>query len=220
MIKALIFDFDGLILDTEAPDYQAWQEIYREYGQELSVNVWGRIIGGTGFATFDAIAHLEGLVGRPLDGAALNARWRARGDELIAAQPILPGVEAHLGAAQRQGLRLAIASSSSHEWVDGHLARLGLLHYFEVVKCADDVQRAKPDPQLFLAALAALAIQPGEAIVYEDSPNGVKAAKTAGIFVVAVPNSLTGQLSLDGADLLLPSLASLSLEELLQVVTP
>jgi len=220
MIKALLFDFDGLILDTETTEYQAWQEIFREYNQELPVEDWGQIVGGAGFSTFDAVSHLERLTSRALDRAALNARWRARGDELIATQPVLPGVEVHLRDAKRLGLRLAIASSSGHDWVDGHLARLGLSHYFDVVKCADDVQRTKPAPELFLAALSALAIRANEAIAYEDSPNGVEAAKAAGIFVVAVPNPLTSQLNLDGADLTLPSLASLSLEELLKTVTP
>ncbi len=224
MIKALIFDFDGLILDTETPEYIAWQEIFAEHGCELSLDMWGQVIGGAGFSDFDAASHLEELlrsahpVSQPLDHAALNAHWRQRGDELIAAQAILPGVRDYLDDAQRLGLRLAIASSSKHSWVDTHLNRLGLWHYFEIIKCADDVARTKPDPELYRAALAALHIRAEEAIVFEDSPNGVKAAKRAGIFVVAVPNPLTARLWIDGADLTLKSLADLPLGELLKRV--
>ena len=120
-----------------------------------------------------------------------------------------------LDDARRLGLRLAIASSSPHNWVDRYLTRLGLFDYFEIIKCADDVPRVKPDPGLFLAALSALHLQADEAIVFEDSPNGLKAAKSAGLFTVAVPIVLTRQLGVDGADIVLPSLASLRLEELL-----
>lgn len=235
MLKAIIFDFDGLILDTETPEYIAWQEIFAEHGCELSLDMWGQVVGGAGFSDFDAASHLEELLrstysvrstcsvghpfdcaqGRPVDHAALNARWRQRGDELIAAQAILPGVRDYLDDAQRLGLRLAIASSSKHSWVDTHLNRLGLWDYFEIIKCADDVSRTKPDPELYRAALAALHIRAEEAIVFEDSPNGVRAAKAAGIRAVAVPNFLTHQLKIEGADCTLKSLADIRLEELL-----
>ncbi len=218
MLKAIIFDFDGLILDTETPEYIAWQEIFAEHGCELSLDMWGQVVGGAGFTTFDAAAHLEKLTGQPLDRATLNARWRARGDELIAAQPILPGVQGYLAEAERLNLKLAIASSSPHSWVDTHLARLGLLAHFERIICADDVTRTKPHPDLFLAALSALSLRAEETIVLEDSPNGVRAAKAAGIFVVAVPNPLTARLWIDGADLTLKSLADLPLGELLERV--
>ncbi len=215
MIRALIFDFDGLVLDTETPEYIVLQEIYRDHGQELAVEDWGRIVGGSGAATFDAVEALERLTGRELDRAAINARWRREADARIAAQPVLPGVREILDGAREIGLRLAVASSSPHIWVDGHLARLRLMDYFEVIKCAEDVSRVKPDPELYLAALSALGVQANEAVVFEDSPNGVRAGRAAGIFTIAVPNPLTAQLKVDGADLMLASLADISLEELL-----
>jgi putative hydrolase of the HAD superfamily len=215
MIRFLILDFDGLILDTETPDYTAWQEIYAGYGCSISIHDWGQIIGGTGFSDFDPVSAIEQQTGLTLDHAALNARWRKRGDELIAALPVLPGVRDYLDAARTLGLRIAAASSSDHAWVDGHLKRLGLWDYFEAVLCSEDVRRTKPDPELFVKTLAALGARADEALVFEDSPNGVKAAKAAGIRVVAVPNPLTEQLAITGADLVLPSLAALPLADLL-----
>ncbi|HZR44121.1 MAG TPA: HAD family hydrolase [Ktedonobacteraceae bacterium] len=218
MIKALIFDFDGLIIDTEVPDYQSWQEIYQERDCQLPLALWTGYIGKAA-ELFDAYAHLEQLSGQPVDRATVRIRRRKRYIELVAAQPILPGVEAYITTAKRLGLKLAVASSGTREWVVGHLTQRGLLAYFDQITCADDVQRAKPDPDLYLTTLAALGIQAEEAIALEDSPNGVLAANRAGIFCVAIPNPLTCQLPLDHADLRLASLQDLPLEDLLSRLT-
>jgi beta-phosphoglucomutase-like phosphatase (HAD superfamily) len=108
-----------------------------------------------------------------------------------------------------------VASSSSVGWVDGHLRRLGLRDAFAVVRCAGDVPRVKPDPALYLSVLEATGIPAAEALALEDSPNGVLAAKRAGLACVAVPNPLTARLDLGAADLRLGSLAELPLSELL-----
>jgi putative hydrolase of the HAD superfamily len=136
------------------------------------------------------------------------------------AQPVMPGVLDYLQGAKRLGLKLAIASSSSHSWVDTHAQRLGIFAYFDKVITSDEVgiERTKPHPDLFLLALEQLNVRANEAIVFEDSPNGVKAAQSAGIFVVAVPNSVTSLLSIENANLTLNSLADLSLIELLNQV--
>lgn len=217
MIRALIFDFDGLILDTEAPALQSWQELYAEHGADFPVDAWAATIGTAG-GVFDPFAYLETQLGRPLDRAALRARRARRKLELTAAQELLPGVLDYLQAARRLGLAVGLASSSGFDWVGGHLERFGLSGHFACIRCAGDVARAKPEPDLYLAVLAALGVQPQEAIALEDSPNGVRAAKRAGLVCVAVPNPITGRFPLDHADLRLPSLAALPLEELLQRV--
>jgi HAD superfamily hydrolase (TIGR01509 family) len=147
----------------------------------------------------------------------LRARFRSESDALILQQPIMPGVVDYLNEARRLGLRLAVASSSPHNWVDTHLARLGLADRFDFTICGDDVPpgRTKPHPDLFLKALDALNIKAGEAIVFEDSPNGVTAARAAGIFVVRVPNPITLLLKTDGANLTLDSLSQIPLPKLL-----
>jgi HAD superfamily hydrolase (TIGR01509 family) len=216
MIKALIFDFDGLIVDTEGPDYQAWQETYESFGCTLPLEKWAAEIGTYG--AFDPYDYLARQLGRSIDRGAVRARRRARFAELIEQQAVLPGIESYLRDARERGLRVGIASSSPRSWVTGHLARFGLDQSFDCIKTADDVERVKPDPALYLAALDALGAQAHEALAFEDSPNGAAAATRAGIYCVAVPNHLTRQLALDAANLRLASLADLPLGALLAQV--
>jgi HAD superfamily hydrolase (TIGR01509 family) len=215
--KALIFDFDGLIIDTELPDYESWQDVYRSHGCELAVETWGQIVGGTGASDFDPHTYLEELCGQKLDREEVWISRRKQYLYSISEQPVLPGVLDYLDEAERLGLKLAVASSSPENWVRGHLARLGLYQRFAAVKTADDVNRTKPDPELYVATLEELKVKADQAVVFEDSPNGVRAANAAGIFTVAVPNKLTAQLPMQ-ANLSLNSLAELSLGELLKRV--
>jgi HAD superfamily hydrolase (TIGR01509 family) len=215
MIKALIFDFDGLILDTETPDFESWRDVYREFGHDLSLEVWGQIVGGFSASDFRPLPNLEALLGRDLTPLNLHARVKERNHARILALSPLPGVLETLQAARRLGLRLAVASSSRHGWVDGHLTRLGLDSFFETVKCSEDVSQTKPEPELYLSALAALRVSPHEAVAFEDSPHGVTAARRAGIFVIAVPNQVTAQLEIVGENLRLRSLADLDLGDFL-----
>lgn len=217
MLKALIFDFDGLILDTETPEFLTWQAIYREHGFDLPEERWGSIVGGLGQSHFDAAAHLAELTRGGADAALARAMHRSRSDAMILSQAVLPGVMDILEAARLRGLGLAVASSSPHAWVDGHLSRLGLFDRFGHILCAEDVPagRTKPHPDLFLKALEALGARADEALVFEDSPNGVKAARAAGIFVVAAPNPTTCRLAFEGESLRVDSLADLPLADLL-----
>jgi HAD superfamily hydrolase (TIGR01509 family) len=214
VIRALIFDFDGLVLDTETAIFQSYQEIYRSLGVDLSLERWAQGVGTTD-ASYDPLDDLEALLESEVDRDSLQARQRQREAELIAAQPVRPGVVDYLQAARRLGLKIGMASSSSCAWITGHLSRLGLLEYFDCVQGRDDVRQSKPDPELYLSALQKLGVSNPQAIVFEDSPNGILAARRAGLFCVAVPNPVTRSLPLDGADLRLESLADLPLEALL-----
>lgn len=215
MIKGLIFDFDGLILDTETPEYQAISAAYAEHGQHLPVTLYGSVVGAQYGQQFDPVVHLSSLVGTPIDASAFWERVDQQRMDIIARNQPLPGVENYLETAKQRGLKLAVASSSPHSWVDGHLQRLGLFHYFDVIQCKDDVHQIKPAPDLFLAALGALQLRAEEALVFEDSRNGVLAAQAAGIRVVLVPNSVTVHLDIREESLRLASLADMPLDNLL-----
>jgi HAD superfamily hydrolase (TIGR01509 family) len=214
-IGGLLFDFDGLLIDTETPSRRAYEELYRDHGHELPLDRWATLVGTIG-AEFDPDEHLEQLVGRPLDRERLAARRRARELALCDLEDLRPGIEDYVAGAEDRGLLTAIVSSSSQEWIARHLERLGRAGRWDAIVAADgNVSRAKPQPTLYLEALDVLGLGPHEAIAFEDSLNGVRAAKAAGIFCVAVPNPITKSFALDEADLLLESLEDLPLDELL-----
>jgi HAD superfamily hydrolase (TIGR01509 family) len=214
MIRAIVFDFDGLILDTEEPVYRSWLEVYEAHGEELPFERWVQIVGSTTIG-FHPQRHLEERLGRALPKEVLDRRIGRR-TELVLAQKLLPGVVQHIDQAKALGLKVGVASSSTAEWVRGHLTRLGILEQFDCLRCRDDVANAKPEPDLYIAVLKCLGVAASEAIAIEDSPNGVMAAKRAGLRCVAIPNSITATLDLSGADVLLGSLAETSLADLLK----
>lgn len=216
MVRAIVFDFDGLILETEEPIYRSWVEVYRAHGEELPFDRWVEIVGST-TSRFHPQHHLEARLGRPLSAEVLERRIGRR-TEMILAQGALPGVVDHIEAARKMGLKLGVASSSTQEWVRAHLERLGILDRFDCLRCRDDVAQAKPEPDLYVAVLEGLGTKAEEAIAIEDSPNGIVAAKSAGLRCVAVPNAITARLDLSQADLVISSLADVTLPELIETL--
>jgi HAD superfamily hydrolase (TIGR01509 family) len=215
-VRAFLFDFDGLILDTEFAARAGWEWLYREHGHELPADLWATLVGTT-HAPWDPRAHLEELVGEPLEWEELDERRYAHEIALIEAEELRPGIADYLAAARRHGLKRAIVSSSTRPWVDMHLERLEEAVGWDAICTADgDPARAKPAPALYLEALDLLGVAAREAVAFEDSPHGVRAAKAAGVFCVAIPNEVTRELGLEeaGADLVLDSLADLPPEDL------
>jgi HAD superfamily hydrolase (TIGR01509 family) len=205
MIRALIFDFDGLILDTETCVFEAWRNTYADHGQVLPRDRWLDAIGSD-HASYDPLEELRALVGAELDVEEIHRRRRNFRDEQLHQLEQMPGVLASLEHARERRIGLAIASSSPMEWVGDHIERLGLSHFFEQIVTADQVRAAKPAPDLYLRAVELLGVHPSDAIALEDSPNGVAAAKAAGLYCVAVPGPMTRTLSFAAADAVLPSL--------------
>jgi HAD superfamily hydrolase (TIGR01509 family) len=214
VIRAVIFDFDGLIVDTEGPIFRAWQRIYRERGQDLPLERWLTIIG-TASSAFDPVTDLGERTGEPLDKDELQALERLYYREATALQQLLPGVDDYLRDARQLQLKVAIASSSGRTWVTEHLDRFGIGHHFDAIVCREDVTHTKPDPELYQRALLSLGVDANAALALEDSSNGIRAAKAAGLYCVAVPNPLTAGLDLSQADLRLPSLTAMSLRALI-----
>jgi HAD superfamily hydrolase (TIGR01509 family) len=217
MIQALIFDFDGLLVDTETPAFESWRALYAEQGHELTLEVWQGALGTN--HGFDAAAHLELLLDRPSDRSALIARRLESKRALSAEQPLLPGAREIL--EQARGLRLpcAVASSSGRAWVEGWLHQHGIYDQFICIRTADDVSLTKPAPDLFLSAAACLGLPPAACLVFEDSPNGILAARAAGMPCVAVPGAITSRLVLPPVDLVLPALDALPLAEIIATVS-
>jgi HAD superfamily hydrolase (TIGR01509 family) len=210
-----VLDFDGLVLDTETPLYVSWNEIYREADLEVQPEEWASILG-TAADPPAAYEFLERHLGLPIDREAVRARRAAREAELLTCERPLPGVRTLLRDAKAVGISAAIASSSERSWVEGHLARFALSEFFDVLVCAEDVEHTKPAPDLYLTALRRLRVGAREAMAFEDSPRGVEAAKSAGLFCVAVPNAVTRSADFARADIVIPSLASRSLARLIR----
>jgi HAD superfamily hydrolase (TIGR01509 family) len=207
----LVFDFDGLICDTESSSFETARTIYAEYGVELTVAQWQDRIGTHARPWY---ADLEAVVGPLSDRDTVMERRRLAHHEQVRAEAAMPGVEAFVVRAAEAGLALAVASSSSAGWVTEHLDRLGLLDRFAAVSCANADVPAKPDPRVYQLAVDQLGAAATEAVAFEDSPNGVAAARAAGLRCVAVPNRLTESLDLSAADLVVSSFLDLRIEDL------
>src|SRR5262249_27914527 len=162
-VRAFLFDFDGLILDTELASRAGWELLYREQGHELPADLWATLVGTT-HAPWDPRAHLEELVGEPLDWEALHERRYAHEIALSEAEERRPGIAESPAAARQHALKRAIVSSSSRSWVDMHLERLEEAVGWDAICTADgDPARAKPSPTLYLEALGLLGVEAHEA---------------------------------------------------------
>ena len=218
MIKAIIFDFDGLILDTEMPEYLSWLQVYQYFGLDLPIQEWAAIIGrGASTITTTPYDDLEDQLRRRIHRPTVRKKRREIFLKLMQEKTLMPGMTALLEEAKSQGLLLGVASSSPRSWVVGYLEQLGIIHCFYTIHCGDEVALAKPDPELYLTALAALNLSAGDAVALEDSPNGVAAAKAAGIYCIAVPNDLTRHTSLAHADMVIEGLDRLSLLDIVRI---
>jgi HAD superfamily hydrolase (TIGR01509 family) len=211
-----VFDFDGLVLDTETPLFQAWQEIFAEVGLSVSEAHWAAMLGAEADPK-GPYEFLERHLCRPVDREALRQRRLRREEVLLEGEAPLPGVRSTLAEARSRGLHVAIASSSDRPWVSRHLSHFGLDRFFETVVCADDVARTKPAPDLYLEALRRLGVSSAEAIAFEDSDHGAAAAKAANLFCVLVPNTITRHHVPAHADLVLGSLEEVALVDLLRI---
>jgi HAD superfamily hydrolase (TIGR01509 family) len=210
-VKALIFDYDGLIVDSESPEFESWQKVYAEHGQSLDLKSWVHFIGGT--VVMDPKQDLEQRVGRSLDWKPIQELRLKHHHELMASKAILPGVATLMESARAQGWKVGVASSSSSSWVEGGLERFGLLRYVQTIRTRDRVQHLKPHPEPYLSALADLGSEAAGSFAFEDSKIGVASAKAAGLTVIAVPNDLTRLQDLSAADRILDSLEHFSLPE-------
>ncbi len=185
-MKAAIFDMDGLIIDSEPLWRFAERTAFARVCLELSDDDCRRTTGlrSDEVVEFWYVRHPWNGVGR--DDVVRDLESRVA--DLISSrgQP-MPGVERTLDLLRGAGVRLGLASSSSHELIGVVLATLGLNDAFEVICSGADEERGKPDPAVYLTAIRRLGIEAADGVAFEDSVAGVKAAHAAGLFVIAVP---------------------------------
>lgn len=204
-IDALVFDFDGLLMDTETASLRVWQYLWRSHGLELDVSTFFAAHGGDVIA--ERYAALAAAVGPGYDQEANHATRIAYRDEVHAALELADGVAAWLDEARDLGLRLAVASSSHRDWVTDHLRAAGCLDRFELLACGDEVDTVKPDPAVYLLALDRLGVPAEHAMAFEDTVHGVAAAKAAGLHCVAIPHPHADRSAFTAADHVLTSAA-------------
>lgn len=202
--RALLYDFDGLIVDTEWPIYQAWLKTFQDHGHALPLEVFNQCIG-TDFETWSPKTHLESLTGAPIEWSSLDDARQASIEKNLEGAQAMTGIPEAVEWGRKSGFLMGVVSSSSHRWVDGWLSKIDLLDHFDITVCRDDAPRIKPAPDLYLEAAQRLRIDPASCLVIEDSVNGIKAAKAAGMANVAIPNRVTSCCDFSLADHLIGS---------------
>ena len=212
-VKALVFDFDGLLMDTETTLLESWRWEWRRHGLELDPAGFFAAHGGD--ANEPRYQALAAAVGPTYDRASSYRLRREYRAALNAALVPAPGVVGWLDRAAELGLRLAVASSSSFDHVGPMLDQAGLRTRFEVLATGEEVAEHKPDPAVYRLALNRLGLPAAEAVAFEDTAHGVAAAQAAGLRCVAVPNPHASRAAFTAADLLLVSAADLPLDAVL-----
>ena len=216
MIKGIIFDFDGLILDTETHHFRILQDMFTAHGSELPIERWQQEIGThTGFSPF---RYLEEQIEREIERSKLQRQVKEKFHATLEAEKARAGVEDYLKAAKELDLKVGLASSSDYRWVSSHLKNLGLYDSFDCIKTSDNVEKVKPDPALYLEAAYCLGLQPKECLAFEDSANGALAAKSAGMDCVIVPNEVTHTMDFCSVEHRLASMADMPLHEVIEHV--
>ena len=209
-LQAVVFDFDGVCIDTEFARFKSWQMIFESFGCVLPKDEWIKNIGSASWVS-DPFVILEKMTRKKLDRSVYEAMHRVNEVEITNTMSLQPGLIDRLREAQALNIKCAIASSSSHRWVDGNLERRGIRELFAATVCRSDTERHKPDPQPYTLACERLGVIPEQAIAIEDSPAGVAAARGAGLYTVAVPCSMTADMDFSKANRIIGSLEEISL---------
>ncbi|OPA81284.1 hypothetical protein BVG16_02915 [Paenibacillus selenitireducens] len=217
MIKAVVFDFDGLTLDTESSWYESLKQVYTKYGVEFPEESFFQTVG-TFDGDFKPYQFLSNALQGTPDSESLKEEVHAIFHDIMSQKQLREGILDYLESAKKLGLKIGLASSSTKSWVESYLRAYGIYEYYDCIHTSDDVSRVKPDPELYLLALRSLGVEGHEAVAFEDSLHGLHAAKAAGLYGVVVPNAVTHHLPFTTHDWKLASMADMSLAELIQQI--
>jgi putative hydrolase of the HAD superfamily len=212
-VSAVVFDFDGLLMDTESTSLASWRYEWSQWGLSLDEGTFFADHGGD--VTEERYAALAAAAGPSYDRQLSHARRTAYRDRLHQGLGLAAGIPGWISDAASLGLRLAVASSSPRSWVAGHLERAGVAEIFEVLACGDEVAGHKPAPDVYVLALHRLGVGSGCAVAVEDTAHGVAAARAAGLRCIAIPNPFADRSRFGEANLVLASAAELSLSQAL-----
>lgn len=215
MIKAIIFDFDGLTIDTEYALYESFCDILEMEPGGIPIKEYAVHIGTDSSSLFNFILSIA-------NGSLTREEIIEKSTVLHKGKLSKPfardGIEDYLKAAREKGLKIGLASSSYKNWVEQFLIELNILHYFDVIQTRDNVKKVKPDPEIYQNVVKLLGLEPSEAIAFEDSLNGSKAALAAGLNCVVVPNRITQYLPFDNYHLRLDSMSDKSLQDVISCI--
>ncbi len=217
MLKAVIFDFDGTILDTESREYTIWSEIYNSYNQILPIDLWVKFIGTT-WGSFDPAMHLQEFCDEKIDIKNIKSIAHEKFLALLDVSPLRSGIEELITELVNNSILLAIASSSPFHWIKRHLEHRGLLNKFSYISTADDVEIVKPAPDIYRSLLNKMNLVSADVVSFEDSRNGIKSSLASGIFCIAVPNEITKYTDLSEANMIISSMKDIKLSELKRLV--
>jgi HAD superfamily hydrolase (TIGR01509 family) len=203
-IRAVVFDLDGLMFDTEALFFRVASEMLRDRGKVFTVEIMRAMIGRQPSESGRAFQTLAGL---DEDPEALMSEAKGRFEALIdtAVQP-MPGLIFLLDHLRTLDVPLAVGTSSGRAYANRLLRGHGLIDRFAFALCREDVTLHKPDPEIYRTAAGKFGVEPAEVMVLEDTPTGLLAAKDAGTFAVGVPHDHSPESDLAGADLIVKSL--------------
>lgn len=213
MIKAVIFDFDGLIIDTES----LWFEVYEQAAKDIfdiDIDIWN-FAEAVGTSEEPYLQLIEEQTGYPIDRNAFLIQVRNMFQQRVSTLEPREGVRDYIAYAKSNNYKIGLATSSTYEWVYKFLTKFELIDNFDVIKTADIVGTKKPNPRVYLEVLKALEVTAKNAIAFEDSLNGFKAATGAGISTILVPNRLTSYIEFPPNNLILSSMGVLSLKEVI-----
>ncbi len=196
--QSVIFDFDGVLVDTEWAIYRSWQRVFESEGFSLPLNIFNQCIG-SGYTHWNPAEYLESLTHRTYDWPVINAKRQQEIHADLLKSGLMPGALDLLDYCRAQNLPIAVASSSTHSWVDGWLTKLQIRDRFCQVLCRDDGLPVKPDPALYHESAKRLHLSASRCLVIEDSANGSLAAIRAGLPVVVIPSPITVHASFHSA---------------------